>query len=111
MCQGDIVCCRYVTLSSMLTQISLDMPWKKAKKLIREDPRYKNFTESDHVRLHLAARKPNLYDSQLANHAHKNCITVCPRCVIYVLYRDGRQSMISISEIRCWQPRTSFAVS
>ena len=45
----------------LLAQITLDMPWKKAKKLIREDPRYKNFTESDHVRLQLAARKPNLY--------------------------------------------------
>ncbi|CAI8016988.1 Transcription elongation regulator 1, partial [Geodia barretti] len=31
------------------SQISLVMPWKKARKLIREDPRYKNFSESDHV--------------------------------------------------------------
>jgi transcription elongation regulator 1 len=37
-------------------QISLVMPWKKARKLIRDDPRYKNFTESDHVRLQLAAQ-------------------------------------------------------
>ena len=43
-------------------QISLVMPWKKAKKLIRDDPRYKNFTESDHVRLQLAARKLTLYN-------------------------------------------------
>jgi transcription elongation regulator 1 len=32
------------------SQISLVMPWKKARKLIREDPRYKNFAESDHRR-------------------------------------------------------------
>ena len=25
------------------------MPWKKARKLIKEDPRYKNFGDSDHV--------------------------------------------------------------
>ena len=32
-----------------LLQISLKMPWKKARKLIKEDPRYKNFGDSDHV--------------------------------------------------------------
>ena len=29
------------------TQITLTMPWKKARKLIKEDPRYKNFGDSD----------------------------------------------------------------
>ena len=28
------------------------MPWKKARKLIKEDPRYKNFGDSDHVSEH-----------------------------------------------------------
>ena len=49
LCVCVCVCC----------QITLVMPWKKARKLIKEDPRYKNFTESDHVRLHRAARKPH----------------------------------------------------
>ena len=31
------------------TQITLTMPWKKVRKLIKEDPRYKNFGDSDHV--------------------------------------------------------------
>ena len=44
-----------------ISQISLVMPWKKARKLIRDDPRYKNFTESDHVRLQLAACKPTSF--------------------------------------------------
>ena len=51
-----------IVMSSLcVLQISLVMPWKKARKLIRDDPRYKNFTESDHVRLQLAARKPTQY--------------------------------------------------
>ena len=32
-------------------QITLTMSWKKAKKLIKEDPRYKAFSDDDHVRL------------------------------------------------------------
>lgn len=30
-------------------QISLTMPWRKARKLIKEDPRYKNYGDSDQV--------------------------------------------------------------
>ena len=30
-------------------QITLDMPWRKARKLIKEDMRYKSFTDSDYV--------------------------------------------------------------
>ena len=32
------------------SQITLTMPWKKARKLIKEDPRYKNFGDSDERR-------------------------------------------------------------
>ena len=32
-------------------QITLTMSWKKAKKLIKEDARYKAFSDDDHVRL------------------------------------------------------------
>lgn len=35
--------------TSSLSQISLTMPWKKARKLIKEDPRYKAFGDSDNV--------------------------------------------------------------
>jgi len=35
-------------------QITLTMPWKKARKLIKEDPRYKNFGDSDHVSEHIS---------------------------------------------------------
>lgn len=31
-------------------QITLTMPWKKARKYIKEDPRYKHFSDSDHRR-------------------------------------------------------------
>ena len=40
--------CGYLYTSS-LSQISLTMPWKKARKLIKEDPRYKAFGDSDNV--------------------------------------------------------------
>ena len=33
-------------------QITLTMPWKKARKLIKEDPRYKNFGDSDEASTH-----------------------------------------------------------
>ena len=32
-------------------QISLTMSWKKAKKHIKDDPRYKAFSDDDHVRV------------------------------------------------------------
>lgn len=34
------------------SQISLTMSWKKARKLIKEDPRYKSFGDTDHRREH-----------------------------------------------------------
>ena len=71
------------------------MPWKKARKLIRDDPRYKNFTESDHVRLQLASRKPTqytvgepasaclriidiyIYTCKMVSHCSQKCVFFC----------------------------------
>lgn len=37
-------------LEDIPLQITLSMPWKKARKYIKEDVRYRNFTDSDYVR-------------------------------------------------------------
>ena len=39
------------------------MPWKKARKLIKEDPRYKNFGDSDHVSEHNLVKRVSLISS------------------------------------------------
>ena len=51
--------------SSFPFQITLVMSWKKAKKLIKEDPRYKNYTDSDHVR------------SRQGQRGHFSLLTLC----------------------------------
>ena len=57
LCPGRLRCERFfyfifkVSLANpqYIPQITLTMPWKKARKLIKEDPRYKNFGDSDEV--------------------------------------------------------------
>ena len=111
-------------------QISLIMPWKKARKLIKDDPRYKNYGDTDHVRLHLAARKHTTHTHQkgLVYYMYMYmCCTVSDvmgvsdvvgmhTCHMYMYgvamqrsspCSDERLSMISTSETRWWPPRTS----
>ncbi len=45
----EVVMVEVVILILFTSQIALNMPWRKARKLIKEDVRYKNFTDSDHV--------------------------------------------------------------
>ena len=45
------------------------MPWKKARKLIKEDPRYKNFGDSDHVSERISVSRLSLSKSS-CNAAH-----------------------------------------
>ena len=100
-------------------QISLVMSWKKARKLIKDDPRYKNYGDTDHVRLHLAARKHTTHTHQkgLVYYMYMYmCYALVGMhlCHMYTvtmqwssLCSDGRLSTISTSGTRWWPPRTS----
>ena len=63
------------------------MPWKKARKLIKEDPRYKNFGQHDHVR-HLvkSIRHINWFTRSFVYWLFV-CLFVC------LSYREGKWSM------------------
>ncbi len=45
-CESYSMCMVY---GYLFLQITLMMPWKKARKLIKDDPRYKKYSDSDEV--------------------------------------------------------------
>ena len=93
-------------------QITLTMSWKKAKKLIKEDARYKAFSDDDHVRLKASSQYDT--DASVVSRASGWCwswLKFNPSIIspVFVSIRPIRLSKVWHQELNLTNKKNAFS--